>query len=67
MILIHVYLCIVLAVEPDVLIFNKTGNEIIGTISLKNIMADKNLSYKVSMACYINNIKILYYCIQLLI
>lgn len=36
-----------LSVEPDALIFTKTGNEISGTITLKNVTTDKPLSYKV--------------------
>ncbi|XP_043514882.1 motile sperm domain-containing protein 2-like isoform X2 [Frieseomelitta varia] len=36
-----------LSIEPDALIFNKNGNEISGTITLKNVTTDKPLSYKV--------------------
>lgn len=36
-----------LIVDPLILTFKKSGNETIGTVSLKNAMADKNLSYKV--------------------
>ncbi|XP_043248458.1 motile sperm domain-containing protein 2-like [Colletes gigas] len=36
-----------LSIEPKTITFNKTGNEIAGTITLKNITADKPLSYKI--------------------
>ncbi|XP_076169948.1 motile sperm domain-containing protein 2-like isoform X2 [Ptiloglossa arizonensis] len=36
-----------LSIEPKTIRFNKTGNEIAGTITLKNITADKPLSYKI--------------------
>ncbi|XP_032679586.1 motile sperm domain-containing protein 2-like isoform X2 [Odontomachus brunneus] len=36
-----------LSVEPDAIIFNKDGKEIIGVIILKNITTDKILSYKI--------------------
>ncbi|XP_029051687.2 motile sperm domain-containing protein 2-like isoform X1 [Osmia bicornis bicornis] len=36
-----------LSIEPNAIIFNKTGNDIIGTITLKNISTEKPLSYKV--------------------
>ncbi|XP_048263648.1 motile sperm domain-containing protein 2-like isoform X2 [Bombus affinis] len=36
-----------LSIEPDAFIFNKVGNEISGTITIKNITLDKPLSYKV--------------------
>lgn len=36
-----------LSVEPDVIAFNKEGNEMIGTITLKNLTSDKHLSYKI--------------------
>lgn len=42
---INVFL--VLSIEPNAIIFNKTGNDIIGTITLKNISTEKPLSYKV--------------------
>lgn len=37
----------VLAITPDVISFNKEGQEIIGTIALKNQTADQCISYKV--------------------
>lgn len=43
----NIYCLVVLSIEPDALIFNKTGNEISGTITLKNVTTDKPLSYKV--------------------
>ncbi|XP_033352538.1 motile sperm domain-containing protein 2-like isoform X1 [Bombus vosnesenskii] len=36
-----------LSIEPDAFIFNKVGNEISGTITIKNVTVDKPLSYKV--------------------
>ncbi|KAG6797794.1 motile sperm domain-containing protein 2 [Apis mellifera caucasica] len=36
-----------LSIEPDAVIFNKSGNEIGGSILLKNVTSDKPLSYKV--------------------
>ncbi|OAD59468.1 Motile sperm domain-containing protein 2 [Eufriesea mexicana] len=36
-----------LSIEPDAVILNKVGNEISGTITLKNVTTDKPLSYKV--------------------
>lgn len=36
-----------LHVEPRAITFNRTGNEIAGTITLKNTTADKPLSYKI--------------------
>lgn len=36
-----------ISIEPDVLVFNKEGNEVVGTITLKNITSDKCLSYKI--------------------
>lgn len=36
-----------LFIEPDAIIFNKTENEIGGTITLKNVTTDKYLSYKI--------------------
>lgn len=38
----------VLSIEPvEAITFNKDGNDITGKITLKNITADKSLSYKV--------------------
>jgi len=38
----------VLSIEPtEIITFNKDGNDITGTITLKNITTDKSLSYKV--------------------
>jgi len=38
----------VLSIEPvEAITFNKDGNDIAGTITLKNITTDKSLSYKV--------------------
>lgn len=38
----------VLSIEPlEAITFNKDGNDITGTITLKNITTDKSLSYKV--------------------
>lgn len=42
----------VLSVEPDTITFNKDGKEIAGVIILKNITADKSLSYKVYIMLY---------------
>lgn len=36
-----------LSIEPEVIIFNKEGNKIIGRIMLQNVTADKSLSYKI--------------------
>ncbi|KAK2576563.1 hypothetical protein KPH14_005236 [Odynerus spinipes] len=36
-----------LSIEPEAIIFNKEGNEIIGRIVLKNVTTDKPLSYKI--------------------
>lgn len=36
-----------LSVEPEAITFNKTENEIAGTITLKNVTADNPLSYKI--------------------
>lgn len=44
----------VLSIEPtEVITFNKDGNDITGTITLKNITTDKALSYKVHGYCII--------------
>lgn len=38
----------VLSIEPtEIITFNKDGNDVTGTIILKNITTDKSLSYKV--------------------
>ncbi|XP_058805543.1 motile sperm domain-containing protein 2-like [Phymastichus coffea] len=36
-----------LIVEPEILNFSISGNEIVGTVMLKNIMSDQNLTYKI--------------------
>jgi len=44
----------VLSIEPtEIITFNKDGNDITGTITLKNITTDKSLSYKVYEYCYL--------------
>lgn len=43
----NTYSSAVLSIEPDAFIFNKVGNEISGTITIKNVTVDKPLSYKV--------------------
>lgn len=55
--------------EPDILIFNKSGNEVTGTIFLKNATTDKNLTYKVSkrhsikfLKTFIQNSKLNHFC-----
>lgn len=52
----------VLSIEPtEVITFNKDGNDITGTITLKNITTDKSLSYKVhKIVYYISYIVVLY-------
>lgn len=46
---VYLILCVsVLSIEPvEAITFNKDGNDITGTITLKNITTDKSLSYKV--------------------
>jgi len=44
----------VLSIEPtEIITFNKDGNDVTGTITLKNITTDKSLSYKVHENCYL--------------
>lgn len=43
-----------LSIEPtEIITFNKDGNDVTGTITLKNITTDKSLSYKVHGHCYL--------------
>lgn len=50
----------VLSIEPaETITFIKEGNDIAGTITLKNIAPDKTLSYKASVALY--SIMIMHY------
>lgn len=47
MLFFYYYYFLVLGIVPDVISFNREGQEIIGTLLLKNQTTDKYLSYKV--------------------
>lgn len=57
---------LVLSIEPvEAITFNKDGNDITGTITLKNITTDKSLSYKVLFS--ISFLSYIYYFIIIIL